>query len=77
MRLKDRDSFSSIHCEYFTFFFFFFVLGNKDQHLFDSTASFLLPKEEIVAFLLANIPPVESLCWGVRGKLAVPSEIAA
>lgn len=56
--------------------FFFFVLGNN-QHLFDSTTSFLLPKEEIVAHLPANIPPVESLCWGVRGKLAVPSEIAA
>lgn len=30
-----------------------------------------------MAHLRANIPPVESLCWGVRGKLAVPSEIAA
>lgn len=55
----------------------FLVLENKNQHLFDSTTSFLLPKEEIVAHLPANIPPVESLCWGARGKLAVPSEIAA
>lgn len=54
----------------------FFVLGNKNWHLFDSTTSFLLLKEEAVAHSPANIPPVETLCWGVRGKLATTSKIA-
>lgn len=54
-----------------------FVLGNNNEHLFDSTTSFLLPKEEIVVHSPANIPPVERLCWGVRGKPAATGKIAA
>jgi len=52
-------------------------LGNKNQHLFDSTTSFLLPKEERVAHVPANIPPVESLVLGIGRKLAATSKIAA